>query len=444
MSFSPTAEQEAAVKALWQFFRSTDDQPVMLMRGSAGTGKTTLTAAIVRVMLSLRQHLMLLAPTGRAAKVLATYSGTNAHTIHRVIYRQKTAADTGGFAVGFNKYRHTLFVVDEASMISQQLLCDLVNYVYSGEGCRLMLIGDAAQLPPVGEEESPALQEEVLQYLRLSPVSATLSQVLRQNSGSGILCNATMVRQMITHSEMTQLPRLYLSGFADVSVCNGNELIEQLSSSYSAVGADDTIVICRSNRRAVIFNRGIRTQVLGMEDQLCSADRVMVVKNKYLPDGKLIANGDRAVVTRVRRFRELYGFHFCDVTLRLPDYDDAELQSPMLLDVLDTEAPALTPDQQETLKTAILADYSELPTAAERLKQLKTDPHWGALQLKFSYAVTCHKAQGGQWAHVYLDQGYMTDEMLTPDYIHWLYTAFTRATRHLYLVNWPDTQVFQI
>ena len=441
MGVTPTAEQAAATSRLWLFFMTTDPQPVMILRGSAGTGKTTLTAAIVRVMLSLGQHLMLLAPTGRAAKVLAAHCGTRAHTIHRIIYRQHTAADIGGYSIGHNSHRHTLFVVDESSMISVQLLHDLVQYVYSGEGCRLMLIGDSAQLPPIGEEESPALQGDVLSLLQLSPTDATLSEVLRQGHDSGILYNATLVRSMITHSEMTRLPRLLLQSFADISVCPGDELIEQLSSSYSHVGEDDTIVICRSNKRAVIFNRGIRAQVLGRDEELCAGDRVMVVRNKYLDDGSLIANGDRAVVHRLRHHRDLYGCHFCDATLSLPDYDDMELTTPLLLDTLDTEAPALTPEQQEQLKSAILADYADLPTQAERMKQLKSDPHWGALQLKFAYAVTCHKAQGGQWAHVYVDQGYMTDDMLTPDYIHWLYTAFTRATQHLYLVNWPKTQI---
>jgi tRNA A37 threonylcarbamoyladenosine biosynthesis protein TsaE len=440
MGFPPTDEQRAAVDTLWRFFRSTDDRPAMLLCGSAGTGKTTLTAAIVRVMGLQRQHLVLLAPTGRAAKVLEGYSGMRAHTIHRIIYRQQTAAAIGGYSVAYNKHRHTLFIVDEASMISPTLLCDLVTYIYSGEGCRLMLIGDTAQLPPIGEEESPALQTEVLEHLRLTPFQASLQHVLRQSQDSGILLNATMVRQMITHDTPTRLPRLHLSGLADISVCTGDELIDQLASSYSEVGQDETIVICRSNRRAVAFNRGIRLQVLGREERIASGDRVMVVKNKYLADGSLIANGDRAVVERVRGQRHLYGFDFCDVSLRLPDYEDMELQSPMLLDTLDTEAPALTQEQQERLRDAIYEDYPELPMS-ERQKQLKGDPHWGALQLKFAYAVTCHKAQGGQWAHVYVDQGYMTDEMLTPDYIHWLYTAFTRATAHLYLVNWPKTQV---
>ena len=297
-----------------------------------------------------------------------------------------------------------------------------------------------------------------------------LNQVLRQSQASGILWNATVIRQMVTHDEMTQLPQIRFQGFADIRVVPGDELIESLAPSYSRVGLDETMVVTRSNKRANIYNQGIRNTVLDREDELCRGDQLMIVKNNYhwltMPPnlggdrglntgtssdpqppnlgGSFIANGDRVVVQRVRNIHEMHGFRFADISVTMPDYDDAELQSPMLLDVLDTEAPALTPDQQETLKTAILADYSELPTAAERLKQLKTDPHWGALQLKFSYAVTCHKAQGGQWAHVYLDQGYMTDEMLTPDYIHWLYTAFTRATRHLYLVNWPDTQVFQI
>ncbi|MCR4918237.1 MAG: AAA family ATPase [Prevotella sp.] len=441
MGMTPTQEQTTAVSRLWQFFMATEPQPVMLIRGSAGTGKTTLTAAIVRVMLVLRQHLLLMAPTGRAAKVLAAHCSHPAHTIHRIIYRQQKAADIGPFDIAHNSRTHTLFIVDEASMISAQLLHDLILYAYSGQGCRLMLIGDSAQLPPIGEQESPALQTDTLSLMQLTPFEATLSAVLRQGQDSGILYNATLVRRMITHSEMTQLPKLLIKGFADVSVCPGDELIEQLANSYAKVGQDDTIVICRSNKRAVVFNRGIRAQILGHDEELSAGDRVMVVRNKYLDDGTLIANGDRAIIQRLRNHLTLYGFRFCDATICLPDYDDMQLTTPMLLDTLHTEAPALTTEQQEQLRQAILDDYADLPTQAERIRQLKSDPHWNAIQLKFAYAVTCHKAQGGQWAHVYVDQGYMTDDMLTPDYIHWLYTAFTRATTRLYLVNWPKTQV---
>ena len=334
---------------------------------------------------------------------------------------------------------------------SGALLDDLIRYVYSGHNCRLLLIGDTAQLPPVGEQESPALMSGVLRGYGLRVHECDLTEVLRQSRESGILWNATMVRHIITHDEMTQLPKMRIRGFADISVVPGDELIESLASSYSRVGVDETIVVTRSNKRANIYNQGIRRTVLDREEELTRGDQLMIVKNKYLtalPQSEkpatgldFLANGDRCVVQRVRRVHELYGFRFAEVTIQLPDYDDYELTATALLDTLATEAPALTREQQEQLYNKVLEDYAHIPLKSERLRQLKSDAHYNALQIKFGYAVTCHKAQGGQWAHVYIDQGYMTDDMLTPDYIHWLYTALTRATERVFLVNWPKTQV---
>jgi ATP-dependent exoDNAse (exonuclease V) alpha subunit len=269
--------------------------------------------------------------------------------------------------------------------------------------------------------------------------------VLRQSEASGILWNATIIRQMITHEEMTQLPRIRFQGFADIQEVPGSELIEALADSYNKVGLDDTMVITRSNKRANIYNQGIRNMVLDREDELCRGDQLMIVKNNYFwTEGSkeipFIANGDIAVVQRVRNVHELYGFRFAEVTMLFPDYDDYELTAIVILDTLTSEAPALTHDQQEQLYNAVLEDYADISNKADRIKKLKSDRYYNALQIKFAYAVTCHKAQGGQWSHVYLDQGYMTDDMLTPDYIHWLYTAFTRATEKLFLVNWPKTQ----
>ena len=375
-------------------------------------------------------------------------------------------------------------MVDEASMISLSsnnstfgsgcLLDDLVQYVYNDRNCRMLLIGDKAQLPPVGEEESPALRADVMRAYGLTVYECDLNEVLRQSQDSGILYNATVIRQMITHNEATQLPKIRFNGFADISVVPGDELIESLASSYSEVGMDETMVITRSNKRANIFNQGIRNMVLGREEELTTGDMLMVVKNKYKAPhnpseqgevqtavgemtgkdpshrnissfggiaGGFIANGDRATVRRVRNVRELYGFRFADVTLSFPDYDNTEEDMVVILDTLKTEAPALTHEQNEQLFQRVMEDYADIPLKADRMKKLREDDYYNALQVKFGYAITCHKAQGGQWAHVYLDQGYMTDEMLTPDYIHWLYTAFTRATEHLYLVNWPKTQI---
>ena len=456
LGLSPTPEQTHALDVFAQFMTDRSDQVVMILRGSAGTGKTTLAGAIVKAMAALKQKLLLLAPTGRAAQVFSLNAGHAAYTIHRRIYRQKSAGDLSSFNLNDNLNRDTLFIVDEASMIANLglgetafgsgcLLDDLMQFVYSGQCCRLLLIGDKAQLPPVGEEESPALMAAALRGYGMRVYETDLNQVLRQNQESGILWNATQIRQMITHDSMTQLPKIRFTGFTDIRMVPGSELIDALSTSYSRMGTDETIVITRSNKRANIYNQGIRNQVLDCEDELCRGDQLMIVKNNYFwTDGSkeipFLANGDIAVVQRVRHVHELYGFRFAEVTMLFPDYDDFELTATVCLDTLTSEAPALTREQQEQLFNAVMEDYADITVMAERIKKLKGDRYYNALQVKFAYAVTCHKAQGGQWAHVYLDQGYMTDDMLTPDYIHWLYTAFTRATEQLYLVNWPASQ----
>ncbi len=455
--FEPTQDQRNALHIFARFMTDRSENAAMILRGSAGTGKTSLAGAIVRAVNRLRIKVSLLAPTGRAAKVFSLNAGLAASTIHRKIYREKAfnGAD-GQFQLNNNMFRDMLFMVDEASMISLsqsnttfgsgRLLDDLVQYVYSsGANCRLLLIGDKAQLPPVGEQESPALRADVLKAYGLQVYECDLNEVLRQSQHSGILWNATAIREMITYNTATQLPQIHLKGFADISIVQGNELIESLASSYSAVGMDETMVITRSNKRANIFNQGIRNTILGREEELTTGDLVMVVKNKYLEkdrstDISFIANGDHAVVRRVRNIRKLYGFRFADVALEFPDYNNTELDTVVVLDTLTTEAPALTHEQNDKLFQSVMEDYADVPRKADRMKQLREDEYFNAMQIKFGYAVTCHKAQGGQWAHIYLDQGYMTDEMLTPDYIHWLYTAFTRATEHLYLVNWSKKQ----
>ena len=468
--YEPTQEQQAAIDVFATFMADSRMMPVMVMRGSAGTGKTTLAAAIVRALQSLEQQLVLMAPTGRAAKVFSLYAGSAAYTIHRRIYRQKSLE--GGFDLGYNNAKDTLFIVDEASMISlngegRSLLDDLISFVYNGRNCRLMLIGDHAQLPPVGEEESPALMAPVLRSYGLHVYECTLNEVLRQSQESGILYNATEVRWLMYEGTVPsvsseanyrgtvphmQLPKVHLQGFTDIHVVPGDELIETLASSYSKVGLDETMVVTRSNKRANIFNQGIRNQILGREEELTTGDQLMVVKNNYFwtkpesPDSEgssleFIANGDMAVVRKVRNVHEQYGFRFAEVTMTFPDYDDYELTATVLLDTLTSEAPALTRDQQEALYNKVLEDYADIPRKADRMKALKEDRYYNALQVKYAYAATCHKAQGGQWAHIYVDQGYMTDDMLSADYLHWLYTAFTRATEQLYLINWPKTQI---
>ena len=484
LRLEPTTEQDHALDVFSNFMLDRQEHVVMILRGSAGTGKTTLAGAIVRAMTSLQQKLILMAPTGRAAKVFSLYSGHAVYTIHRRIYRQKSAGDLSSFSLNDNLNRDTLFIVDEASMIANQgfnessfgsgcLLDDLMQFVYNGQNCRLMLIGDKAQLPPVGEQESPALMASVLRGYGMKVYECDLNQVLRQSEDSGILCNATSIRNLSLITHHLSLPKIRLNGFADIQMVPGDELIEALASSYSRVGVDETIVVTRSNKRANIYNQGIRNTVLDREDELCRGDHLMIVKNNYfwtmrneelemrnddytiggnpglqgnqhssslISNFSFIANGDVAVVQRVRHVHERYGFRFAEVTMTFPDYDDYEMTATVILDSLTTEAPALTREQQEQLYNAVLEDYAWVVRKDERIKKLKTDPYYNTLQIKFAYAVTCHKAQGGQWAHVYLDQGYMTDDMLTPDYIHWLYTAFTRATEKLFLVNWPKTQ----
>jgi ATP-dependent exoDNAse (exonuclease V) alpha subunit len=467
-AFTPTAEQERAIEVFTQFMTDRHEQALMILRGSAGTGKTTLAAALVKAMCSLQQKIVLLAPTGRAAKVFSLYANHPAYTIHRRIYRHKSLE--GSFNLNYNNQQDTLFIIDEASMIANatsfsdtpfangQLLDDLIQFVYrsaegrllpegrkNGRNCRMMFIGDTAQLPPVGEEESPALQTDIMRSYGLHVHQCDLNEVLRQSQESGILWNATMIRQLITHDGPMQMPVVRFEGFSDIRRMPGDELIESLASSYSHVGTDETMVITRSNKRANIYNQGIRNMVLGREEELCSGDLLMIVKNNYywtslspnLGGLGYIANGDRAIVRRVRRVEQLYGFRFAEVTMTFPDYDDYQLTATVLLDTLTSEAPALTRQQQTQLYNQVMEDYADIPLKPDRLKKLREDRHYNALQIKFGYAATCHKAQGGQWAHVYVDQGYMTDDMLSVDYIHWLYTAFTRATEQLYLVNWP-------
>ena len=482
----PTKEQEMAIDCFVRFMTDRHEQAVMVLRGAAGTGKTSLSAAIVQALVSLQQKMVLLAPTGRAAKVFSLFAQQPAYTIHRRIYRQKSM--DSNFDLNYNSAQDTLFMVDEASMIANatphsdqrsekasnygdsifaggQLMDDLIRFVYNDRNCRLMLIGDTAQLPPVGETESPALMADVLRGYGLHVFECSLSEVLRQSQTSGILWNATEVRGLMEDGRCVfsdrwsecgvALPKIRFQGFADIKNVPGNELVEQLASSYSKVGMDDTIVVTRSNKRANIYNQGIRNMVLDREDELCSGDQIMIVKNNYsltpnpspmgegsnMPPMDFIANGDRAVVRRVRHVHEQHGFRFADVTMTFPDYDDYELTATVLLDTLTSEAPALTREQQDLLYNKVMEDYADITQKPERLKKVREDKYFNALQVKFAYAATCHKAQGGQWAHVYVDQGYMTDDMLTPDYLHWLYTAFTRATEQLYLVNWPKMQI---
>lgn len=455
--FQPTKEQDFVIKMLATFLLSPKSDLLFLLRGYAGTGKTSLVGALVKTLDMLKQKTILLAPTGRAAKVLSSYANHPAFTIHKKIYRQKSFADeSASFSICDNLNKHTLFLVDEASMISNEglsgsmfgtgrLLDDLIQYVYSGEGCRLLILGDTAQLPPVGEELSPALSATMLAGYGLEVMEANLTQVVRQAESSGILWNATSLRKLLMQDECYSLPKIRIAGFPDVCIVPGNELMEALETCYDRDGLEETIVVCRSNKRANIYNNGIRSRILWREDELNNGDLLMIAKNNYYwteqeKDMDFIANGELAVVQRVRRMRELYGFRFVDVTLTFPDQNNFELEANLLLDTLQSEAPALTHADSNRLFNAVLEDYADIPQKRERMKKMKADPYYNALQVKYAYAVTCHKAQGGQWKNVFIDQGYMSDEYLSPDYFRWLYTAFTRATGTLYLVNYPKEQ----
>ena len=451
-TFKPTDEQFSALNTLSDFLSSPDSSGVLLFKGYAGTGKTTMLSAVVKVMDQQHQKVILLAPTGRAAKVFAEYSGHSAYTIHRKIYRQeKFSSGFSGFILTPNLHKDTLFIVDEASMISNEstekavfgsghLLDDLIQYIYSGDNCRLILMGDSAQLPPVMLTESPALHAAYLKRYLLQVTEIQLTQVVRQQEDSGILVNATNLRNALCTGKMDVFPSILTDQFADIRKINGQELIEEISSAYSRDGIDHTIIICRSNKSANIYNNGIRNRILYREEELSSGDRLMIVKNNYFwgkeqKDLDFIANGEIVQVLRVRNMEELYGFRFCNVKVRFIDYE-LETEFKILIDVLHTESPALSNELNEQLFASINESYADIRSKSERIKKIKDDPYFNAIQVKYAYAVTCHKAQGGQWNNVFLDIGYVTNERLGEDFYRWLYTAFTRATNRLYLVNW--------
>ncbi|MBQ8098449.1 MAG: AAA family ATPase [Bacteroidaceae bacterium] len=467
--FPFTNDQHTAAAELSAFIMKPDARAAFILQGYAGTGKTTLVSALVRVMLKLKRNVILMAPTGRAAKVFSNHASHPAYTIHKVIYRQKSKNDiNAGFTLDYNKHRNTLFLVDEASMIANEgasqslfgsgrLMDDLLEYVYSGQGCRIMLVGDTAQLPPVGEVESPALSKAMLEQWRLNVTLTSLKEVMRQAQQSGILSNATQLRHMIAENHTITAPTVKVEGFPDLRITKGNNLIDALESSYDHVGLDETIVITRSNKRAILYNNGIRASIFGREEGMTRGDIVMIARNNYywteklaasLPEGEqlpmdFIANGDIAVVRHISRHQELYGLHFADVTLSFPDYNDLEMDVRVILDALQSESPSLSEKLSNQLFQGVMEDYAEYPTYKKRMEKLREDPNYNAIQLKYAYAVTCHKAQGGQWQHVFIDQGWIPDESVDTSYYRWLYTAFTRATEQLDLINWPDKQVEQ-
>ncbi|MEG1611665.1 MAG: AAA family ATPase [Alistipes sp.] len=452
--FEATSGQKKIIEKLSDYIIDEDFSKIFVLNGYAGTGKTTLIAALVAALKELQIKAVLLAPTGRAAKVLAQYSGEKALTIHKRIYRQRTNADyESKFSLNPNTEKNTLFIVDEASMLSNStgdgalfgsgsLLADLVEYVRSGHECRLILVGDSAQLPPVGADNSPALEPaEVGIYGE--PVYETLDEVVRQEAQSGILFNATLVRCMLEQG-IYAVPHFDLS-YSDIEAVNGGEFLEKLQECYSRYGRDETIVVTRSNKRANRYNEGIRRNVLSAEEEIESGDMLMVVKNNYYftehtEDCSMhfIANGDIAQLRKIKRFEDFYGFRFASAVLTFGDYDDTEIECKILLDTLASESPSLTRDESSRLFYEVEKDYMGVKSKLKRFREIRENPHFNALQIKFAYAVTCHKAQGGQWKAVFVDRCLFGDEPMTKDMMRWLYTALTRASEKLYLVNFDE------
>lgn len=454
LPYEPNGQQMELVAALSKFAADADDRSVFLLNGYAGTGKTTMLSAFVNALPVLRRKAVLLAPTGRAAKVLSGYSGRGAFTIHRKIYQSRRFnPEDPHFAIANNSHKDTFFIVDEASMIANHpgegsvfgsgcLLDDLITYVYSGDGCRLVLLGDVAQLPPVGYADSPALSPAVLSGYGLTVRNYSLTDVARQRKESGILFNATAIRRIIASGEYAP-PVIRVSGFDDVEVVDGMELPERVEECYDKDGMEDTIIVTRSNRRAVMFNKGVRGSVLYMDAEITTGDMLLVAKNNYFwaegyDDIDFIANGDVAVVKRIGGETSLYGFRFADATLEFPDYNHTEVEAKIILDALYSESPALTRAQSDELYFRVMADYADIPRKSDRYKALKKDPYFNALQVKFAYSVTCHKAQGGQWKNVFVDMGYIPEEAFgNVDFYRWLYTSFTRAYGKIYLISPP-------
>jgi len=452
LPFEANEQQILLLEALGAYLMSTDKNKLFLLKGYAGTGKTSVVSALVRALNELKQKTVLMAPTGRAAKVIAGYSGYPAFTIHKKIYRQKSMSEFR-FQLADNLNTHTLFIVDEASMISNsgsettfgsgRLLDDLIQFVYGSDGCSLLLLGDTAQLPPVMQPQSPALEKVQLSGYGLIVTEFTLTHVVRQALESGILHNATLLRQQLSNEQTSKFPVFELDDFDDIHKLNGMELIEEIQKSYDGVGVEDTIVVTRSNKRANIYNNGIRARVMMKEDELSNGDLLMVTRNNYYwnkpyKEIDFIANGDILKIVRVRKYHEIYGFRFVDLTLRSLDFD-WEIDARIWLDALQSESPVQMNEMTNTLFEAVGEDYPEITNKRERFKKILENEYYNALQVKFAYAVTCHKAQGGQWKKVFIDPGQVAEDKINSDFYRWLYTALTRATETVFLVNFPET-----
>ncbi len=451
--YKPTPGQDLLAKNLASFVAESDENAVFILKGYAGTGKTTMLSAFVKTLTKFKFRSVLLAPTGRAAKVLSSYSGQSAYTIHKTIYRQQSSSDGAGrFVLNKNLMKDAFFIVDEASMISNEsgetaifgsgrLLDDLVEFVYTGINCKLILVGDTAQLPPVGLDVSPALSASNVEMYDLNATEIELTEVVRQEENSGILNNATTIRRIITEGDYygSYFP-IELAGYDDVKRIGGQELIDEISTCYDKYGEQETMVVTRSNKRANKFNEGIRRTILYQESEISVGDLLMVVKNNYfwLKENEnidFIANGDTAEITAIGKYEDLYGFRFANVSLRFVDYEDLEIDCKIFLDTLTIETAAMGSDDNRKLFEAVSEDYADIRSKKKRWEKIRENEYFNALQVKFAYAVTCHKAQGGQWRAVFIDQGYLVEDMLNVEYLRWMYTAFTRPTEKLYLVN---------
>ena len=453
LPFSPTSGQIQLIEGLSDFLASEQQDDIMLIKGYAGTGKTTMICALTQTLQSLKIRSFLMAPTGRAAKVMAGYTGLPAFTIHKSIYRQKSATDgVGNFVLDKNLYKNTWFIVDEASMISNEpgassvfgsgrLLEDLLEYVYSGVNCRLILVGDTAQLPPVGLNISPALESTALESHGFGVREFEMKEVVRQAKDSGVLFNATKIRNRIMEeNNSTGFFTIETKQFPDIEKISGERLIETISTCYDKFGLFETTVVTRSNKRSNLYNKGIRGSILYKENEIEQGDLLMVVKNNYYWASEdtgidFIANGDIAEVDRIYGYEELYGFRFANVNLRFIDYENVEVDCKIFLETLSLETASFSYEKNRELYQTVAEDYPETRNKRELWKKIKENPYFNALQVKFAYALTCHKAQGGQWKAVFIDHGYLLEDMLDTEYYRWLYTAFTRPTEKLYLVN---------
>ncbi|MBR4704198.1 MAG: AAA family ATPase [Paludibacteraceae bacterium] len=455
LPFEPNEEKDGLLTALGRFLVSRDERKAFILCGYAGTGKTSVMSALVRAMEGLKQPCILLAPTGRAAKVLSRYSGAQAYTIHKKIYRQNQLG-VEAFSLSDNRHVRTLFIVDEASMLSGNrdnatfgsgcLLDDLVRYVYNGQGCSLLLLGDDAQLPPVGSLNSPALDMDYMRGYGLSVTGYGLKEVARQALDSGILAEATRIRGLLNKPISPMNPVKLNSNDTDIIRVPGDEIIEHLEASWKEVGAEETLIIARSNKMTNLYNGGVRARVLWKEDELSNGDRVMVSKNNYFwaqeyDDLEFIANGDMFEIKRLNNIHEQYGFHFGKASLRSVDYN-WEIDALLWLDTLTTDSPEANYRLQKELFARIAEDFPEIRNKKELVKAVYESPYYNALQIRYAYCVTCHKAQGGQWKHVYIDQGLpVTDEGLwdspisPEEHLRWLYTALTRATEKVYILR---------